>query len=216
MTLGPALAQSLAANGGAEAMLGWIVLIAIGLMVVGVLVTNARRFTAGGRQRAKVEGAAGRAGRWLIFLSILVLGIGIASYIAQREQPVVAGGETLAALGLIGVGIALFIAGSWAVTVARRRSNLYRNGVDGEALIRDMRRSRTDIYRHSVYEFDLSVSSSTFPPIDVTHRDLIPMSVSGGVEKGATVPVKIDPSNPRRVVFDWDRFDAAPAADGRA
>lgn len=192
-----------------EVALGWVVFICVGLMVVGLVGLLARGFSAAGRRRLQEEGPGGRAGRWLIFMSLILGVIGAASFVAAREDPGATGADPLVALGLIGVGVLLFVAGARATAGARRRARIHRYGVSGEARVRGMRRTRTAINRHSVFEFDLEVSGSSFAPLSVRHRDTIPMWVVRRVEQGTTVPVKVDPSSPTRVVFDWDRFDAA-------
>lgn len=193
----------------ADVTLGWLVLICVGLMVIGLVGSLARGFSAAGRRRVQEEGPGGRAGRWLIFMSFILVVIGAASFVAEREEPGTAGADRLAALSLVAVGVLLFVGGAWATAGARRRARIYRYGVSGEALVLGMRRTRTTINRHSVFEFDLEVSGSSFAPVRVRHRDTIPMWVVRRVEQGTAVPVKVDPSSPTRLVLDWERFDLA-------
>jgi hypothetical protein len=184
-----------------------VVLACVGLMVAGLAVSLVRSFSAAGRRRLEEEGAGGRAGRWLIFMALMLIVIGAASFAAYRDEPGAAGGDLLAASGLVALGALLFIAGAVVAAGARRRRHVYLHGVPGEALIRGMRRTRTSVNRHSVFEFDLEVKGSSFPASLVRHRDTIPMWVGAPVEPGAIVPVKVDPSSPTRIVFDWGRFD---------
>lgn len=191
----------------ADVTLGWIVLVCVGLMVVGLVVVLLRSFSAAGRQRLQEEGAGGRAGRWLVFMSFILVVIGAASFVAEQRGPGARQAELLAASGLVAAGVLLFVAGAWATARARRRARIHRDGAPGEEIVRGMRRTRTSVNRHSVFEFDLEVSGSTFAPVSVRHRDTIPMWVARPVEQGTTVPVKVDPSSPAHLVFDWDRFE---------
>lgn len=193
--------------GPADAALGWIVLVCVGLMVLGIVGMLARSLSAAGRRRLLEEGPRGRAGRWLVFMSFVLVVIGGASFVVERKEPDAAGTDLLAASGLVAVGVLLFVAGAWAIAGARRRAPVYRYGVPGEALVRGLRRTRTSMNRQSVFEFDLEVSGPTFGAVSVRHRDTIPIWVGGRVEQGTTVPVKVDPSSPTRLVLDWERFD---------
>lgn len=196
------------ATGGG--LMPWIVVIPLGVMVLGMMIGFARQFSAAGRERARAHGAAGTAGSWLIFVSFIELSIGIGSWIGDRRAPGV-GGYTIAAVVLLGVGILLFVIGVFLKIKGRRRARIYHSGVPGEALIRAVHETGTMVNNQPMYAFDLDVTGQGFAPVSTRHREVVPFWFLNRVGPQTRVPVKVDPHNPTRVIFDWDAFAATTA-----
>lgn len=194
--------QDQATGGG---LMPWIVVIPLGVMVVGMMIGFARQFSRAGQERARAHGAAGTAGTWLIFVSLIELSIGIGSWIGDRRAPGT-GGYTIAAVVLLGVGVLLFVIGVFLKIRGRRRARIYHSGVPGEAVIRAVHETGTMVNNQPMYAFDLDVSGQGFAPVSTRHREVVPFWFAGRVGPDSRVPVKVDPSNPTRVIFDWDRF----------
>jgi hypothetical protein len=191
-----------AATGGG--LMPWIVVVPLAVMVVGMAIGFARQFSSAGRRRAQAHGAAGTAGTWLIFVAFIELSIGIGSYVgAQRAGG--GGGYAISATVLLGVGVVLLVIGILAKVRGRRRARIYHSGVPGEALIRDVRETGIMVNNQPMYEFDLDVEGSAFAPTSTTHREVVPLWMSGRVSPQTKIPVKVDPSNPARLIFDWDQ-----------
>lgn len=197
-----------AATGGG--LMPWIVVVPLAVMVVGMFIGFARQFSAAGRERARAHGAAGTAGTWLIFVALIELAIGAGSAVAAKEAPGAGGGYDLSAVILLGVGILLLAIGLFLKAKGRRRARIYHSGMPGEALIRDIRETGTMVNNQPMYEFDLDVSGSSFAPTSTTHREVVPLWMASRVAPDTKVPVKVDPSNPARLIFDWERFRSSP------
>lgn len=192
------------ATGGG--LMPWIVVIPLGVMVLGMMVGFARQFSGAGRERARAHGAAGTAGTWLIFVSLIELAIGYGSLEAARRAPGEGGGYDISATVLLGVGILLFVIGAYLKIRGRRRARIYHSGVPGEAVIRAVHETGTMVNNQPMYAFDLEVTGQGFSPVTTRHREVVPFWYLNRVGPQSRVPVKVDPSNPTRVIFDWDRL----------
>jgi hypothetical protein len=204
------------ATGGG--LMPWIVVIPLGVMVLGMMIGFARQFSAAGRQKAKEHGAAGTAGTWLIFVSFVELAIGAGSVVAARRATGgdVTGGYGTSATVLLGVGVVLFVIGVFLKIKGFRRKRIYHQGVPGEAIVRAVHETGTMVNNQPMYAFDLDVTGSGFPPTSTTHREVIPFWFLNRIGPDARIPVKVDPSNPSRLIFDWDRFRSEAPAGGAA
>ena len=67
------------------------------------------------------------------------------------------------------------------------------------------------VYIQPMYGFDVEVTGSGFAPVSTSHREVIPFWYLNRVGPGERIPVKVDPSNPANLIFDWDRLAATPA-----
>jgi hypothetical protein len=197
------------ATGGG--LMPWIVVIPLGVMVLGMMIGFARQFSSAGRERAKAHGAAGSAGSWLIFVSFIELAIGFGSRVADQRAPGEGGGYSIAAAVLLGVGGLLFVVGVYLKIRGRRRARIYHSGVPGEAVIRAVHQTGTMVNNQPMYAFDIDVTGQGVAPVSTRHREVVPFWFLNRVGPQARVPVKIDPQNPTRVIFDWDRLAATPA-----
>ncbi|MDQ3951730.1 MAG: hypothetical protein M3279_02020 [Actinomycetota bacterium] len=201
------------ATGGG--LMPWIVVVPIGVMVVGMMIGFARQFSRAGQERARAHGAAGTAGSWLLFVSLIELAIGIGSWVAERKAPGEGGGFSIAATVLLGVGALLFVVGLYLKVRGRRRARIYHSGLPGEAVIRAVNETGTMVNNQPMYAFDVDVSGSGFAPTSTTVREVVPFWFLNRVGPDARVPVKVDPSNPGRLIFDWEGLrgrGGAPAA----
>lgn len=190
------------ATGGG--LMPWIVVIPLGVMVLGMMVGFARQFSGAGQRRAKAHGAAGTAGTWLIFVSFVELAIGLGSLEAERRAAGSGGGFSIAATVLLGVGALLFVIGVYLKIRGRRRARIYNSGVPGEAVIRAVHQTGTMVNNQPMYAFDVEVTGQGFAPVSTRVREVVPFWFLNRVGPQARVPVKVDPQNPTRMIFDWD------------
>ncbi|HYO61244.1 MAG TPA: hypothetical protein VEU29_05045 [Actinomycetota bacterium] len=198
--------QDQATGGG---LMPWIVVVPLGVMVIGMMIGFARQYSSAGRAKAKAHGAAGTAGSWLIFVSFVELAIGIGSFVAERKAPGVGGGFSIAGTVLTGVGVLLFVIGVYLKIRGRRRARIYHSGVSGEAVIRAVHETGTMVNNQPMYAFDLDVSGQGFAPFTTTHREVVPFWFLTRVGPQSRVPVKVDPSRPTRLIFDWEALAAS-------
>ena len=199
------------ATGGG--LMPWIVVIPLGVMVVGMMIGFARQFSRAGQERARAHGASGTAGSWLIFIAFIELASGFGALVAERRAPGDGGGFAIASTVMLGVGVLLLLVGAFLKVKGRRRARIYRSGLSGEAVIRAVHETGAMVNNQPMYAFDVDVTGSGFAPTSTTVRVVVPYWHLNRVGPDARVPVKVDPSNPRRLIFDWASFGSAiPAA----
>ena len=205
--------QDQATGGG---LMPWIVVIPLAIMVVGMMIGFARQFSAAGQRRARAHGASGTAGTWLIFVSLIELAIGTGSWIGDRRAPGEGGGYAISGVILLGVGFLLLVIGVFLKIKGRRRARVFHSGVPGEAVIRAVHETGTMVNNQPMYAFDLDVTGQGLAPVSTRHREVVPFWFLSRVGPQSRVPVKVDPQNPTRVIFDWEAFAAMPAQPGVA
>ncbi|GAA0404888.1 hypothetical protein GCM10009530_66290 [Microbispora corallina] len=83
-------------------------------------------------------------------------------------------------------------------------------GVPASAVITGMRDTGTAVNDQVVVAFDLLVQPQGGQPYPVSHRQILPRLLMGGVLPGRTVRVWSDPADPARIVIDWSVLPAQP------
>ncbi|MEW9531646.1 hypothetical protein [Microbispora sp. NPDC049125] len=81
-------------------------------------------------------------------------------------------------------------------------------GVPAQAVITGMRDTGTSVNDQVVVAFDLQVQPRDGQPYPVSHRQILPRLLMGGVLPGRTVQVWADPADPARVAIDWSVLPA--------
>ncbi|HEX8790987.1 MAG TPA: hypothetical protein VF765_08535 [Polyangiaceae bacterium] len=54
----------------------------------------------------------------------------------------------------------------------------------------------------------LQVQPENGQPFQIDHREIIDFDDIRRLQRGATVPVRLTPGNPRRMAIDWDAIEA--------
>jgi hypothetical protein len=80
--------------------------------------------------------------------------------------------------------------------------NLKNTGEPAQAKILRMWDTGTTINQHPVAGFLLEVQRMNQTPYQVETKSLVPRLMSGQLQPGAVVPIKVDPSNPTKVALD--------------
>jgi hypothetical protein len=87
-----------------------------------------------------------------------------------------------------------------AVSEESRDEGLFVRGIDGTAVVNSVKKSMwttgEDLDEKRVYKYSLTVTVPGRSPYDVEHTETV------GAEQGATVKVKVDPDDPKNLVFD--------------
>lgn len=89
-----------------------------------------------------------------------------------------------------------------------RRSKLLKDGIDGIALVKRFSMF-VDDEGGTGYQFKLEVRVEGQEPYELGGLFRTPSNLVERIRPGAVVPVKVHPSEPRRVAIDWDRWDAS-------
>lgn len=105
---------------------------------------------------------------------------------------------TCAILGLVG---AVFLALGHRAAL---RDRLHELGIPGEARIAGVAQTGTLVNNNPYVKLDLVVAVPGHPPYEVRHGEVVPLVLLGRLAAGATLPVKVDPDRPSRLVIVWE------------
>ena len=82
-------------------------------------------------------------------------------------------------------------------------AHLAHSGVDATATVSAVRQTGGFVNMAPVVQIDLLVHRGA--PIPVTHQEAVPHAHLARLVPGATIPVKVDAADARRLVIDWYR-----------
>lgn len=78
---------------------------------------------------------------------------------------------------------------------------LMATGLIAQATVRAVRDTGMTINQNPQVEFDLLVSFDNHEPYEVTHRQVVSRLVLANFQPGASIPVRVDPADPSRVLI---------------
>lgn len=143
----------------------------------------------------------------IVGLVLLVIGLALVWVWLQPHSGL--GGEAegmgagIAALTLVPMGIIFTLVGLGFSRASNARKRLLRTGVPGTATILSVDGGSMVVNQINVLlTYELRVSVPGRVPYDVTHRQLTSMFQMASMQVGATVPVMVDPTDPKRLTID--------------
>lgn len=78
---------------------------------------------------------------------------------------------------------------------------LMATGITGQATVQALRETGATLDENPQVEFELLVTVDGSSPYPVTHRQAVSRLVMANFQPGASIPVRIDPSDPTRVLI---------------
>ena len=99
------------------------------------------------------------------------------------------------------------LAGTWAAPLsdmqrqAETAQRLMTTGRQGTATVTALRDTGVTINDNPQVELDLDVAVQGMPVYPVTHRQVISRLAIAGFQPGATLPVRVDPQQPRSLII---------------
>ena len=84
---------------------------------------------------------------------------------------------------------------------AETAQRLLSSGREGTATVTALRDTGVSINDNPQVELDLDVAVEGMPVYPVTHRQVISRLAIAGFQPGATVPVRVDPLQPRSLII---------------
>ena len=84
---------------------------------------------------------------------------------------------------------------------AEAAQRLLASGREGTATVTALRDTGVTINDNPQVELDLDVAVQGMPVYPVTHRQVISRLAIAGFQPGATVPVRVDPQQPRSLII---------------
>ena len=197
---------------------GRVFLVAFAPMVIALVVMTLVLVTRPFRRRRRAGGysasqLSGYTGNWLMFVGLIELvsaGGFLAGYLMDRTYS----GFLLTAAILGGVGVLLFVFGIGSRGKAAAVSRIEQTGLTGEARVVSMTQTGVYINENPQVELELEVSVAGRNRYQVFHKEIIPLILLGRLGMAATLPVKVDPEDPERLVILWDQVGQPSAQFG--
>jgi hypothetical protein len=150
----------------------------------------------------------------MLVLGAIFLIVGVAMLGLGFLVPTPGGGmEALLGLGITGfvfvvIGVIFIPIGVYMLRSQARDRRIRTEGIAGTATIVDIGETNMTINDRPVLNLSLHVAVPGRPPYAVEKRITMPWNALGRLAVGATVPVKVDRTDPEDVVIEWT---AAPA-----
>jgi hypothetical protein len=82
-----------------------------------------------------------------------------------------------------------------------KQQKLMQSGVQGQATIKELRDTGKLVNHMPELEMDLEVTIAGKDPYLVAHKQVIAHASLGGMQPGATVPVRVDPDDPAMLMI---------------
>ncbi len=152
----------------------------------------------------------------LIILGVIFLVVGIGMIVGLGSIPFAGGTMVLTGGIFVAVAIALIVVGLFVGRGAAATQRVLQTGVAGTATITGL--SQTGVYMNQQPQIgmDLLVSLPGQAAYPAHHREIVPLLLLSRLAPGASLPVRIDPANPQKIVIDWQAssgMSAAPMAN---
>ena len=96
------------------------------------------------------------------------------------------------------------------------QNNLRASGVPGEALVENLADTGMTLNDNPVVEFQLLVTIPGREPYRVAHREMVPRLAPNMYAVGMKYPVRVDPGDPNKLMFDFMAQAAQAQAIGNA
>lgn len=114
----------------------------------------------------------------------------------------------LIALILVILGMLTTLGGFLWGRKSSQTDEIREKGLDGSARLINwwlLGKSGGEMEAVEFFEFELEIHLDQRSPYTVKHRQLVPYEIYNRFQKGLTVPVKVHPEKPEKVIIDWDR-----------
>jgi hypothetical protein len=147
-------------------------------------------------------------GRYMIIMGIffLVLGAGLA--FALGGIPYAGGGMLLTGGIFVIVGGALAVIGFMINRGAGATDDVLATGVSGTATLTGVTQTGMYLNEQPRIKMDMLVQLPGQTPYAAEHSEFVPLILLSRVQPGATLPVKVNPTQPGKVVIDWQSLSS--------
>ena len=148
-------------------------------------------------------------GRYMIIMGIffLVLGAGLA--FALGGIPYAGGGMLLTGGIFVIVGGTLAVIGFMINRGAGATDDVLATGVSGTATLTGVTQTGMYLNEQPRINMDMLVQLPGQTPYAAEHSEFVPLILLSRVQPGATLPVKVNPTQPGKVVIDWQSLSSA-------
>jgi hypothetical protein len=147
-------------------------------------------------------------GRYMIIMGIFFLVLGGAFVLVLGGIPYAGGGMLLTGGIFIIVGGALAVIGFMVNRGAGSTDNLLATGVSGTATLTGVTQTGMYLNEQPRIKMDMLVQLPGQLPYAAEHSEFVPLILLSRVQPGATLPVRVNPAQPAKVVIDWQGLSA--------
>jgi hypothetical protein len=147
---------------------------------------------------------SGRPGRWLTITAIFELALAGVFFVIALFNPILRFGFFLTAgiLAVLSVGL-LAWGRKWSKGYAEAQ-RIKAQGVPGQATITGMRQTGVYINQQPQIELHLQVQDQMYGSRQITMKEYVPQMMLGTLSSGRPLAVKVDPTDPNKVVIEWE------------
>ena len=158
---------------------------------------------------------ARRGAPWLIGVGVLQVALGVFFVIGLGGIPYAGGGMVFTDAILLLVGIGLIVGGIVWLRRAADTDRISDTGLTGVGQVTAITQTGTMINHQPVIVIDMLVTVQGRAPYAARVKEPVPLILLNRL--GGSLPVRVDPARPDRVVIQWDRLNdptayAAPGA----
>jgi hypothetical protein len=148
-------------------------------------------------------------GRYMIIMGIFFLVLGGAFVLILGGIPYAGSGMVLTGGIFFIVGGALAVIGFMVNRGAGSTDNLLASGVSGTATLTGVTQTGMYLNEQPRIKMDMLVQLPGQVPYAAEHSEFVPLILLSRVQPGATLPVKVNPAQPAKVVIDWQGLSSA-------
>jgi hypothetical protein len=142
-------------------------------------------------------------GRYMIIMGLFFVVLGVGAAIALGGIPYAGGGMLLMGGIFVVVGGALAIIGFMVNRGASSTDQVLAAGVSGTATITGVTQTGMYLNEQPRIKMAMLVQLPGQAPYAAEHTEFVPLILLSRVQPGATLPVKVNPAQPQKVVVDW-------------
>lgn len=150
---------------------------------------------------------------WIFFLVLLspgliMLGIGITTPGARTDD-----GHSFLTIGAAYTAILILIEAGTLIFLGRQKKRVAyfaAHGIRGVATIINAETTGTELNDMPQVELQLEISISNRPPYTITNRSYWNLLSLSALQRGARLPVRVDPKNPKKIMFVEEDTDTDP------
>ena len=147
-------------------------------------------------------------GRYMIIMGVFFVVLGVGAAIALGGLPYAGGGMLLMGGIFVIVGGAVAVIGFIVNRGASSTEQVLAAGVAGTATITGVTQTGMYLNEQPRIKMDLLVQLPGQAPYAAEHTEFVPLILLSRVQPGATLPVKVNPAQPQKVVVDWQGLPA--------
>lgn len=154
--------------------------------------------------------------KWLIGTGLFELALAAVFAVVGLAEPLLGFGFLLTAAILGVTGVVLIWFGLRARRAAADADRITATGLAGTATVTGLTQTGMSLNDQPQVDMELLVSVPGRAPYQAHRKEFVPLILLGRLSSGLPLPVKVDPTDPGRVIIDWSASGTMPASPAAA